>query len=78
MLKFQKTEIQAKELSLSATAPHDSKSANKNQVDDVYTAAVLIAQNSFKRKCCEFCNLKNHVSSKCRKIIESTPTKKIL
>ena len=70
MLKFLKTEIQAKKLSLSLTASRDDKSANRNQVgQNPYTAAALIAQNNFKRKC-ESCNLKNHVSSKYLKITE--------
>ena len=49
MLKFLKTEIQAKELSLSVTASNDDKSVNRNQVGEVlYTAAALIAQSNFK------------------------------
>ena len=51
MLKFLKTKIQAKELSLSVTASNDDKSANKNEVgENLYTAAALISQNNFKRK----------------------------
>ena len=79
MLKFLKTEIQAKELSLSVTASNDDKSANRNCVgENLYTAAALIAHNNFKRKCCEFCNLKNHASSKCLKITEPASRKKTL
>ena len=56
------TEIQAKQLFLSVTASDDDKSANRNQVgENLYTAAALIAQISFKGKCCELCNLKNQV-----------------
>ena len=59
MLKFLKMEIQAKELSLSVIASNDDKSVNRNQVgENLYTGAALIAQNNFKRKCCEFCNLR--------------------
>ena len=51
-VKILKTEIQAKELSLSVTASNDDKSVNRNQVGEVlYTAAALIAQNNFKWKC---------------------------
>ena len=50
ILKFLKTEIQAKELFLFVTASNDDKSANRNQVgENLYTAAALIAQNNFKR-----------------------------
>ena len=79
MLTFLKTEIQAEEFSLSVAAPNDDKSANRNHDgENLYTAAVLIAHDNFKRKCCEFCNLKNHVSSKCLKITEPASRKKIL
>ena len=58
MLNLLKTEIQAKELSLSVITSNDDKSANRYQVsENLYTAAALIAHNNFKRKCCEFCNL---------------------
>ena len=68
MLNLLKTEIQAKELSLSVITSNDDKSANRYQVsENLYTAAALIAHNNFKRKCCEFCNLKSHLSSKCLK-----------
>ena len=56
------TKIQAKQLFLSVTASDDDKSANRNQVgENLYTAAALIAQISFKGKCCELSNLKNQV-----------------
>ena len=62
MLKFLKTEIEAKQLFLSVTASNDDKSANRNQLgENLYTVAALIAQISFKGKCCEPYNLKNHV-----------------
>ena len=68
MLNLLKTEIQAKELSLSVITSNDDKSANRYQVsENLYTAAALIAHNNFKRKCSEFCNLKSHLSSKCLK-----------
>ena len=74
MLKFLKTEIQAKELSLSVTASNVDKSAKRNHVgENLYAAAALIAHNNFKRN-----NLKNHVSSKCLKIIEPASRTKIL
>ena len=58
MLNLLKTEIQAKELSLSVITSNDDKSANRYQVsENLYTAAALNAHNNFKRKCCEFCNL---------------------
>ena len=73
-----KTEIQAKKFSLSVTVSNDDKSAKRSHVgENLYTAAALIAHNNFKRKCCEFCNLKNHLSSKCLKITEPASRKKI-
>ena len=67
MLNLLKTEIQAKELSLSVITSNDDKSANRYQVsENLYTAAALRVHNNFKRKY-EFCNLKSHLSSKCLK-----------
>ena len=67
MLNLLKTEIQAKELSLSVITSNDDKSANRYQVsENLYTAAALSVHNNFKRKY-EFCNLKSHLSSKCLK-----------
>ena len=51
MLKLKETEIKAKELSWSLAASNNSKPANKNRADEnFYTAAALIAQNSFKSR----------------------------
>lgn len=79
MLKFLKTEIQAKELSVSVSAGNYEKDLKKN--DNKFTTSALFSQNrslSKNKGTCEFCNLKNHTSSKCLKITEPLARKNIV
>ena len=78
MLKFLKTEIQAKELSVSVSAINiNEKDSKKNEINK-FTTSALFSQNSKFKGTCEFCNLKNHTSSKCLKITEPFARKNIV
>ena len=78
MLKFLKTEIQAKERSVSVTAINSNEKDSKKNEINKFTTSALFSQNSKFKGTCEFCNLKNHTSSKCLKITEPFARKNIV
>lgn len=82
MIKILKTEINAKELSV-CVGTSNSIETNKDNFSfenkNFTTSALYVSnKNNYKRKSCDFCNLKNHVTSRCLKVTEPGARKRIL
>ena len=74
MLIFLKTEIEAKERSISVGFSTDSLSYKNSHQS--YSASALLTYAS--KKACPFCNLANHSASKCLKVANPNIRKQIL
>ena len=77
MLIFLKTEIEAKERSISVGFSTDSfESKSYKNSHQRYLASALLTHAS--KKACPFCNLANHSASKCLKVANPNIRKQIL